>query len=70
MNSEPFSGEIMNPWYQNVSCSPYYDLNNPCVLGNYVSYAINISGPSDIVAGIKFSQENNVRLVIKNTGHE
>lgn len=40
------------------------------MLGNYVSYAINVTGPSDVVKGIRFARENNVRLVIKNTGHD
>ncbi|CAG8958606.1 hypothetical protein HYFRA_00009923 [Hymenoscyphus fraxineus] len=45
-------------------------INGTCELGNYVSYAISVSGVEDVVAGIRFSQENNVRLVIKNTGHD
>jgi hypothetical protein len=35
-----------------------------------VSYVINVTGAEDVQAGIKFARENNVRLVIKNTGHE
>jgi hypothetical protein len=42
----------------------------PCVLGNYVNYAINVSSPADIAAGVEFAQANNIRLVIKNTGHD
>jgi hypothetical protein len=40
------------------------------LLGNYVDYAINVSGADDAVAGVQFAQKNNIRLVIKNTGHE
>ncbi|KAI1298197.1 hypothetical protein F5Y03DRAFT_368218 [Xylaria venustula] len=65
-----FSGEIMNPWYQNASCSPFYRTGEPCELGNYVSYAISISGPEDVATAIQFTQTYNVRLVIKNTGHD
>ncbi|KAI1374299.1 hypothetical protein F4677DRAFT_461575 [Hypoxylon crocopeplum] len=64
------SGEIMNPWYQNASCSPYYRTDQPCELGNYVSYAISVSSPEDVAAAINFTQRHNVRLVIKNTGHD
>jgi len=39
-------------------------------LGKYVSYSINVTGADDVVAGIKFAKANNIRLVIKNTGHE
>jgi len=60
----------MNPYYQNQSCDPFTPVATPCELGNYVSYSINVTGAEDIVAGIQFSKENNVRLVIKNTGHE
>jgi hypothetical protein len=68
--SEPFSGEIMNPYFQNQSCDPWTPASKPCELGNYVSYSISIAEADDVVAGIQFSQEENVRLVIKNTGHE
>ncbi|KAJ6195915.1 hypothetical protein J3E72DRAFT_194997, partial [Bipolaris maydis] len=61
---------VMNSWYQNTSCSPFYRLDQSCTLGNYVSYAIPVSGPDDVVAAINFTQAHNVRLVIKNTGHD
>lgn len=35
-----------------------------------MDYAINITGAEDAAAGLKFAQKNNIRLVIKNTGHE
>ncbi|KAI1131762.1 hypothetical protein F5Y10DRAFT_233043 [Nemania abortiva] len=34
------------------------------------SYAINISRIEDAIAGVKFAATNNVRLTIKNTGHD
>jgi hypothetical protein len=68
--SEPYSGEIMNPFFQNQSCDPWTPGSKPCELGNYVSYSINIAEADDVIAGIRFSREKNVRLVIKNTGHE
>jgi hypothetical protein len=39
-------------------------------MGNYVAYAINVSTWEDVAAGVKFAQQNNIRLVIKNSGHE
>lgn len=60
----------MNPAIQNQSCDPFTPVDRPCELGNYVSYSINVTGPSDVVAGIHFARKKNVRLVIKNTGHE
>jgi hypothetical protein len=60
----------MQPFYQNTSCSPFYDLDQPCKLGSYAVYSISVSGPKDVVAGLKFARDHNVRLVIRNTGHE
>lgn len=39
-------------------------------MGNYVDYAINVTEPSDVAKGIAFATKNNIRLVIRNTGHE
>jgi hypothetical protein len=62
--------EIMNPFFQAQSCDPFTSVNQTCTLGNYASYSINVTGADDVRAGLKFAQDNNVRLVIRNTGHE
>ncbi|KJK61767.1 FAD binding domain protein [Aspergillus parasiticus SU-1] len=41
-----------------------------CDLGSASVYSVNATGPADVAAGIKFAKENNVRLVVKNTGHD
>ncbi|KAF4945218.1 hypothetical protein FGADI_12117 [Fusarium gaditjirri] len=41
-----------------------------CDLGSASIYSVNATKPADVIAGIKFAKENNVRLVIKNTGHD
>ncbi|KAE8136429.1 hypothetical protein BDV38DRAFT_272028 [Aspergillus pseudotamarii] len=41
-----------------------------CDLGSASVYSVNATKPADVAAGIKFAKENNVRLVIKNTGHD
>ncbi|KAI3391502.1 hypothetical protein diail_7200, partial [Diaporthe ilicicola] len=33
-------------------------------------YAINISSPADVKAGLAFAHENKIRVTIKNTGHD
>jgi hypothetical protein len=38
--------------------------------GNLAVYSINVTGADDVAAGLKFAQEKNIRLVVKNTGHE
>ncbi|KAI0384309.1 hypothetical protein F5Y04DRAFT_269339 [Hypomontagnella monticulosa] len=60
--------DIASPAFQDQSCDPYTDVSTPCELGNYASYSINVTGVDDVVAGIQFARDNDVRLVIKNTG--
>ncbi|KAI1423494.1 putative FAD-dependent isoamyl alcohol oxidase [Xylaria sp. FL1777] len=62
--------EIMNGYYQNQSCDPFTDSSKPCELGNYASYSINVTGADDVIAAINFAHEQNVRLVVKSTGHD
>lgn len=64
------AAEVMNPYVQNYSCVPFTPSYQPCELGNYASYSINVTGANEVIAGIKFARENKIRLVIKNTGHE
>ncbi|KAJ0365518.1 hypothetical protein COL154_004373 [Colletotrichum chrysophilum] len=61
---------VMSPYWLNNTCSPYTSQNASCILGNIASYAINVSSVSDVVAGLEFARQNNVRLSIKNTGHD
>ncbi|RYO76372.1 hypothetical protein DL762_007065 [Monosporascus cannonballus] len=60
---------IMPAWFQE-SCNPFSPASQPCESGNYASYSINVTGVEDVVAGIEFSRAHNVRLVVKNTGHD
>ncbi|RAK78082.1 putative FAD-dependent isoamyl alcohol oxidase [Aspergillus fijiensis CBS 313.89] len=62
--------EVMNPYVQNYTCVPFTPASQPCILGNYASYSINVTGADDVIAGVAFARENNIRLVIKNTGHD
>lgn len=61
---------IMSAHFQNQSCEPFSPEQNPCTLGNYVSYSINVTSTKDVTTGLQFAQKHNIRLVIKNTGHE
>lgn len=56
--------------FQNNSCSPFLAANGTCDLGNLAQYAINVADASSVVAGIKFARANNIRLIVKNTGHD
>lgn len=56
--------------FQNNSCSPFLAANGTCELGNLAQYAINVADASSVVAGIQFARKNNIRLIVKNTGHD
>ncbi|KAI0179866.1 FAD-binding domain-containing protein [Hypoxylon sp. FL1284] len=64
------SSSVMAPLFANQSCDPWQPQSKPCTLGNYVSYAVNVSGPDDVIAALQFADEKNVRFVIRNTGHD
>ncbi|KAK4184562.1 hypothetical protein QBC35DRAFT_505668 [Podospora australis] len=70
---DPFLEDPVNvvaPYWQNNTCSPFLGPNGPCALGNLASYAIRVSTPQDAIAGVNFANANNIRLTIKNTGHD
>lgn len=60
----------MAPWFQNQSCVPFTNPSAPCDLGNLASYTIDVSNADDVAAGLSFAKEQNIRLVIKNSGHD
>ncbi|KAL3488174.1 FAD-binding domain-containing protein [Aspergillus germanicus] len=66
----PSSSSIMQQFFANRSCDPFTDRSTPCELGNYVSYSVAAESSDDVVAAVKFAQKNNLRFVIKNTGHD
>jgi hypothetical protein len=56
--------------FEQQMCNPFEAPSVPCALGILPVYAINATTASDIAAGVRFARKNNIRLVIKNTGHE
>lgn len=60
----------MAPFFTNNSCNPFLPRDTRCALGNYKSYAVNVSDVFDIQMTVKFVQERNIRLTIRNTGHD
>ncbi|KAK3328391.1 hypothetical protein B0T19DRAFT_476000 [Cercophora scortea] len=65
---------VVSPYFENNTCDPFVSPEanalSLCQLGNLASYAINVSDASTVAAGLKFAKEKNIRLVIKNTGHD
>lgn len=60
----------MQSYFANQSCDPFTDRTTPCKLGNYVSYAVEVTSAQDIAETIKFARNNNIRFLVRNTGHE
>ncbi|RYP65454.1 hypothetical protein DL769_006309 [Monosporascus sp. CRB-8-3] len=64
------SSSPMAPFFANASCDPFTAPSDQCVIGAYVQYAVNATGIQDYRATIDFAARNNIRLVIRNTGHD
>ena len=60
----------MQTYFANQSCDPFTDRSKPCVLGNYVSYAVKVKCTADVAAALRFAKEHNIRIIVRNTGHE
>ena len=60
----------MAPWFANGTCDPFHPIAKPCTMGNYIDYAVNVSTPAHISAALRFADTHNIRLVIRNTGHD
>ena len=52
------------------ACDPFGPRSTRCDVGGYARYSINVTHPDDVSAGLKFAKRHNVRVVVKNTGHE
>ncbi|KAI1339585.1 FAD binding domain-containing protein [Xylariaceae sp. FL0016] len=64
------SSSAMTTYWSNNNCNPFAARSVPCELGNLVSYAVNVSTTDDVSATVKFAKSHNVRLVVRNTGHD
>ncbi|KAF7956665.1 hypothetical protein EAE96_003999 [Botrytis aclada] len=53
-----------------MSCDPFTPRDAQCTIGTYVPFAVNASCVADHQATLAFATENNIRLVIRNTGHD
>ncbi|KAI1089204.1 FAD-binding domain-containing protein [Rostrohypoxylon terebratum] len=56
--------------FTNDSCNPFTDPDLPCTLGYHVAYTVNATEIEDFQAALQFVKRHNIRLVIRNTGHD
>jgi hypothetical protein len=70
--SEESSSSMMYPIFTNRSCSPFNDIQpgDVCEVGSYVPYAIDVHTPDDVKKALTFAKKHDIRVVIRNTGHE
>ncbi|KAL5042256.1 hypothetical protein BDW71DRAFT_211380 [Aspergillus fruticulosus] len=61
---------IMSQIFVNNSCNPFLPPDTPCDTTGYVSYSVRVRSVPDIQAAIAFAKKYNIRLVIRNTGHD
>ncbi|KAI1467956.1 FAD binding domain protein [Daldinia caldariorum] len=60
----------MAAYFANLSCDPFTPRDAQCIVGAYVPYVVNASDADDYRKTIAFAKERNIRLVIRNTGHD
>ncbi|KAF2690953.1 FAD/FMN-containing isoamyl alcohol oxidase-like protein MreA [Lentithecium fluviatile CBS 122367] len=63
---------IANLWplYTNNTCLPTTNPNTPCTRGFYGLYVVQATKKEHIKAGVDFARKRNLRLIIRNTGHD
>ncbi|KAM7201741.1 FAD-binding domain containing protein [Naviculisporaceae sp. PSN 640] len=60
----------MWPIFQGRTCLTTNDPNTPCTLGGYAAYSVAIRTVKQIQLAVNFARLSNLRLVVKNTGHD
>lgn len=67
-NSSFHSGNPVSVDYNDDACPPLSQSH--CSKVGYPIYVINASTAAHIQAGVNFARENNIRLIVKGTGHD
>ncbi|KAJ6111988.1 FAD linked oxidase N-terminal [Penicillium sp. IBT 18751x] len=61
---------VMWPLFEGRTCLPTTNASASCTVGGYSSYAVNVSNVAQIQLAVNFARNANLRLVVKNTGHD
>jgi len=66
------AGSVMFPLYEGKTCLPGTDPNalGACTQGGYSAYSVKVSNVAQIQLAVNFARLANIRLVVKNTGHD
>lgn len=69
--SDEHPSSVMSPLATGLSCLPTSDPNTgTCSLGTYPIYVVTAKSVRDVQSAVNFARNLNLRLVIKNTGHD
>ncbi|KAJ5816337.1 FAD linked oxidase N-terminal [Penicillium robsamsonii] len=60
----------MWPLWEGRTCLPTTNASASCTVGGYSTYAVNVSNVAQIQLAVNFARNADIRLVIKNTGHD
>lgn len=60
----------MASWFANFSCDPFVSRNTPCDIGALQRFSVNVTSVEDVRKTLEFTKEHNIRIVIRNTGHD
>ncbi|GIK00952.1 hypothetical protein Aspvir_004982 [Aspergillus viridinutans] len=62
---------IMLPLYEGRTCMPPgFNYTDTCEIGGYPTYVVNATNVAQIQLAVNFARNLNLRLVVKNTGHD
>ncbi|KAK0672104.1 hypothetical protein QBC41DRAFT_344015 [Cercophora samala] len=64
---------VLSPWTQGNTCLLSANVSGPtrsCTQGGFPEYVVNATSVRDIQIAVNFARNNNIRLIIKNTGHD
>ncbi|KAF7192638.1 FAD-linked oxidoreductase patO [Pseudocercospora fuligena] len=64
------SSSAMAPYFANASCDPFTERDARCEHGTYVRYAVDVHSAEEVSATLEFAKSKNIRIVIRNTGHD
>jgi hypothetical protein len=61
---------VLQPIFQGRTCMPTAATPSNCTLGGFPSYVVNVSNVAQIQLAVNYARNTNLRLVVKNTGHD
>ncbi|KAH9880299.1 hypothetical protein IAQ61_000588 [Plenodomus lingam] len=61
---------VMSQWASGSSCTPTLYPNSTCTQGGFPIYVVRATTIKHIQIAVNFARNHNIRLVIKNTGHD